>query len=295
LGAVDAHLALAGVVIDRNQLADVNAVFGRMEEIIEANPFALVYQVLFRLEKARAAAALGDFDDVFATLREAGTLVAHLPRSALRRLVDAAAARWHLQAGQARQAEELITALPEGSPAHTLLRARLDLARGRFGAVSARLRRASPATMRDQLTGELLLARAAIESGEDPRRHVRVAVQLAVPERLVRVFLDEGPAVARLARAAAEALETESGITLSVALGSPPRSRGVPRQPAAILTDRELLVLRFLPSHLTYAEIARECLMSVNTVKTHLKSIYAKLGVSSRAATVERARLLGLL
>ena len=149
--------------------------------------------------------------------------------------------------------------------------------------------------MRDQLTGELLLARAAIESGEDPRRHVRVAVQLAAPERLVRVFLDEGPAVARLARAAAESLGTESGTDLSVALGSPPRSRGVPRQPAAILTDRELLVLRFLPSHLTYAEIARECLMSVNTVKTHLKSIYAKLGVSSRAETVERARLLGLL
>ena len=50
-----------------------------------------------------------------------------------------------------------------------------------------------------------------------------------------------------------------------------------------ILTERELLVLRFLPSHLTNAEIARECLMSVNTVKAHLKNIYAKLGVSTRA------------
>ena len=62
-----------------------------------------------------------------------------------------------------------------------------------------------------------------------------------------------------------------------------------------ILTERELLVLRFLPSHLTNAEIAGECFMSVNTVKGHLKNIYAKLGVSSRAETVERARLLGLL
>ena len=43
------------------------------------------------------------------------------------------------------------------------------------------------------------------------------------------------------------------------------------------------------------AEIARECFMSVNTVKAHLKNIYAKLGVSTRAETVERARLLGLL
>ncbi len=62
-----------------------------------------------------------------------------------------------------------------------------------------------------------------------------------------------------------------------------------------MLTERELLMLRFLPSHLTNAEIGRECLMSVNTVKAHLKKIYAKLGVSTRAETVERARLLGLL
>ena len=65
--------------------------------------------------------------------------------------------------------------------------------------------------MRDQLTGELLLARAAIESGEDAAGHVMVAAGLAAPEHLVRVFLDEGPAVARLARAAAESLGTESG------------------------------------------------------------------------------------
>ena len=295
LGAVDAHLALAGVRIDRNELADAIAAFRCLDEILQANPFARVYQVLVQLEKARVAAALDDFDDVFAILREAGKVVAHLPRSALRCLVDAAAARWHLAAGQTRQAEGLIAALAEGSPAHTLLRARLDLACGRFDEVKARLGRASPGMMRDQVAGELLLARAAIESGDDAAAHVARAVGLAAPEHLVRVFLDEGPAVARLARAAAESLGTGSGASLSVALGSPPPSRGTPHQPAVILTERELLVLRFLPSHLSNAEIARECLMSVNTVKGHLKNIYAKLGVASRAATVERARLLGLL
>jgi ATP/maltotriose-dependent transcriptional regulator MalT len=295
-GAIDAHLALAGVRIDRNELADATAAFRLLAEVIEANPFALVYQVLARLEKARAAAALDDWDEVFATVREAGKLIDHLPRSALRCLVDAAAARWHLEAGQIRQAEDLIAALPDGSPAHTLLRARLDLACGRFDAVRARLGRASPGTMRDQLAGELLLARAALESGGDPGGHMTAAAAFAAPEHLVRVFLDEGPAVARLARAAAESLGTESGTSLSVALGSPPRrSHGTSRQPAVILTERELLVLRFLPSHLTNAEIASECFMSVNTVKAHLKNTYAKLGVSSRAETVERARLLGLL
>jgi LuxR family transcriptional regulator, maltose regulon positive regulatory protein len=295
-GAGDAYLALAGVRIDRNELADATVALRRVDEITQANLPNRVYHVLVRLEKARVAAALDDFDDAFATLREASTLIKHLPPSPLRYLVDAAAARWHLQAGHVRQAEELIATLPEGSPAHTLLAARLDLARGRFDAIRAGLGRANFATMRDRLAGELLLARAAIESGDDAAAHVTAAVGLAAPEHLVRVFLDEGSAVARLARAAADSLGTESGTHLAVALGSPPPPRGAPRQSAAILlTERELSALRFLPSRLTYAEIARECLMSVNTVKTHLKSLYAKLGVSTRAEAVERARLLGLL
>ena len=294
-GAVDAHLALAGVLIDRNELADVIATFQLLDQIIQANPFTRVYQVLLRLEKARVAAALNDFDEVFATVREAGKLIEHGPRSALRCIVDAVAGRWHLEAGETRQAEELIADLPDGSPAHTLLHARLDLACGRFDAVKTRLGQASPVTMRDRLAGELLLARAAIESGDDAGGHVMAAVGLAAPEHLVRVFLEEGATVARLARAAAESLGTESGTSLSVALGSPPRSRGTTRQPTPVLTDRELSVLRYLPSRFTNAEIAHECLMSVNTVKVHLKRIYAKLGVASRASAVERARLLGLL
>jgi LuxR family transcriptional regulator, maltose regulon positive regulatory protein len=295
LGAADARLALAGVHIDRNEIAAAIATLRGLDEILQANPFTLVYQVLVRLEKVRVAAALDDWDEVFATVREAGKLIDHVSRSPLRCLVDGAAARWHLEADQTRRAEELIATLPDDSPARTLLRARLDLVCGRFDAVRARLGRASPGTMRDQVAGELLLARAAIESGEDPVGHMMAAAWLAAPEHLVRVFLEEGPAVARLARAAAGSLGTESGTSLSVALGSPLPSRAAPRQPAVILTDRERVVLRFLPSHLTNAEIARECLMSVNTVKAHLKNIYAKLGVSSRAETVERAHLLGLL
>jgi hypothetical protein len=185
LGAVDAYLALAGVRIDRNEIADAIAAFRRLEEILQANPFARVYQVLLQLEKARVAAALDDWDDVFAAVREAGKLIAHLPRSALRRLVDAAAARWHLDAGETRQVEGLIAALPDDGPARTLLRARLDLACGRIEAVTARLGRASPGMMRDQLTGELLLARAATESGGDAAGHVMAAVGLAETDALV--------------------------------------------------------------------------------------------------------------
>jgi LuxR family maltose regulon positive regulatory protein len=295
LGAVDAFLARAGILIDRNELADVTATFRRLDQILQANPFARVYHVLLRLEQVRVAAALNDFDSVFATLREAGTIIEHLPRSALRHLVDAVAARWHLEAGEMRQAEDLIATLPADGSALMLLRARLDLAQGRFDALPARLERRNLTTMRDRLTGELLLARAAIESRDNAGEHVRRAVELAAPEHLVRVFLEEGAVVTRLARAAAESIGTEHGTSLAEALGAPPRSRGIASPSTAILTERELSVLRYLPSRLTNAEIARECFMSVNTVKAHLKKIYAKLGVSSRAETVEQASQLGLL
>src|SRR5271166_3311788 len=106
LGVVDAYLALAGTLIDHNELADATAMFQRLEELIQANPFAHVYKVLLRLETARVAAALDNLDEVFATLSEAALLIAHIPGSALGGLVNAAAARWHLEAGETGQAEE---------------------------------------------------------------------------------------------------------------------------------------------------------------------------------------------
>jgi LuxR family maltose regulon positive regulatory protein len=61
------------------------------------------------------------------------------------------------------------------------------------------------------------------------------------------------------------------------------------------LTERELAVLRRLPSSLSTAEIARTLYVSLNTVKTQIQSIYRKLGVNSRHEAVETARRLGLL
>jgi LuxR family maltose regulon positive regulatory protein len=61
------------------------------------------------------------------------------------------------------------------------------------------------------------------------------------------------------------------------------------------LTDRELAVLRHLPSMKSNQEIASEMYFSVNTIKTHLKSIYRKLGVNRRRDAVEEARARSLL
>ena len=67
-----------------------------------------------------------------------------------------------------------------------------------------------------------------------------------------------------------------------------------PRELAEPLNERELTVLRFLPTNLSAAEIGSELFLSVNTVKTHMRKLYAKLDVHTRAEAVERAAL-GLL
>jgi len=61
------------------------------------------------------------------------------------------------------------------------------------------------------------------------------------------------------------------------------------------LTDRELAVLRLLPGELSQREIAGALYVSINTVKSHVKSIYRKLGVETRAQAVSRAKDLGVL
>jgi LuxR family maltose regulon positive regulatory protein len=67
------------------------------------------------------------------------------------------------------------------------------------------------------------------------------------------------------------------------------------RDAAVLLSERELAILALLPSLMTAREIAAEFTVSVNTVKSHIRSIYGKLGVSSRREAVLRAQERGLL
>jgi LuxR family maltose regulon positive regulatory protein len=122
------------------------------------------------------------------------------------------------------------------------------------------------------------------------------ALRLAEPEGYVRVFVDEGPPMAELLQAAAERgiapgyiqrHLTDSGI----AEGGP-RTRQNLIEP---LSDRELEVLRLLATDLDGPEIAKQLMVSLNTTRTHTKSIYSKLGVNNRRAAVHRAEQLELL
>jgi LuxR family maltose regulon positive regulatory protein len=65
--------------------------------------------------------------------------------------------------------------------------------------------------------------------------------------------------------------------------------------PLEPLSDSEIRVLRYLPTNLTAPEIGRELYVSINTVRTHMRHLYEKLGTHTRADTVARGRALGLL
>jgi LuxR family maltose regulon positive regulatory protein len=65
--------------------------------------------------------------------------------------------------------------------------------------------------------------------------------------------------------------------------------------PSEELSRSEVRVLRYLPTNLTRSEIARELHVTVNTVNTHVRNIYSKLGTRDRSAAVRQARELRLL
>jgi LuxR family maltose regulon positive regulatory protein len=74
-----------------------------------------------------------------------------------------------------------------------------------------------------------------------------------------------------------------------------PAPAGPPPWPGEPLTRSESRVLRYLPTHLGTPEIAAELYLSANTVKTHLRHLYRKLGAHNRREAVQRARAIGLL
>ena len=121
------------------------------------------------------------------------------------------------------------------------------------------------------------------------------------PEGHVRLFLDEGPPMLELLHAAQRDRVVGHHARRVLALAGPARNRPAEAARPGIspladpLSERELQVLRLLDSELSGPEIARTLFISPNTLRTHTKHVFTKLGVSSRREAVARARERGLL
>jgi LuxR family maltose regulon positive regulatory protein len=122
------------------------------------------------------------------------------------------------------------------------------------------------------------------------------AMTLAEPEGYVRVFIDEGPPIASLLKAAAKQGTARNYVRrLLAAVGETGHNSPIEQALIEPLSERELDVLRLLGTDLDGPDIARELTVSLNTVRTHTKNIYAKLAVTNRRAAVRRAQELDLL
>ena len=122
------------------------------------------------------------------------------------------------------------------------------------------------------------------------------ALALGEPEGYVRVFLDEGPPMAALLQDAANrGIAPDYVRRLLTAAVRPEDYAGNQEALMEPLSDRELDVLRLLGTDLAGPEIARELVVSLSTVRSHTKAIYAKLGANNRRSAVTRAEELDLL
>jgi LuxR family maltose regulon positive regulatory protein len=122
------------------------------------------------------------------------------------------------------------------------------------------------------------------------------ALTLAEPEEYVRTFTDEGAPMTALLAAASQRGIVPGYVErlLDTLSGTPSRPTGGAGT-AEVLSDRERDVLRLLATDLGGPDIARELVLSLNTVRTHTKNIYTKLGVNNRRAAIRRATELDLL
>jgi LuxR family maltose regulon positive regulatory protein len=141
------------------------------------------------------------------------------------------------------------------------------------------------------------IARDALGDPSAAGRAVERALDLAEADGALSWFLLH-PATGLLARQARQGTAHAALVAeiLGLLSGNAPAPRAGGRRPLLDpLSKSELRVLRYLPTHLSAPEIAGELYVSPTTVKTHLRNLYAKLGVHSRTDAVEAARALGLL
>lgn len=293
-GAVrDADRVLGGIAAEHGDLVGAEQhLRGAVQSAVEQGwPVIAAY---IQLDLVPVRAASGGPTAGLAALEEARDLAAQgLPGPQFLARLDAAEARLRLALGEVDRAEALVERSPPGVE-RQLLEVRLALAHQDLDRAHALLTSVTSQHRRDRIVVHLLAARLAAAAGRagERDRELLVAAGLATPERCGRIVVDEAPdLVERLRQLADEHRDLSPLLAAIEAFGD----AAAPGPGADVLTERESSVLRYLMSSLTISEIAGELDISVNTLKTHVRSLYRKLGARSRPEAVAAGRRAGLL
>ncbi|WP_373464337.1 LuxR C-terminal-related transcriptional regulator [Streptomyces sp. V4I2] len=294
------QLVLAAVAVDRHELARAHALLdetarlpsGTRDPVMAAGRALATARLLLVRGKARAAVEAAD--------PAVAAAVASPWAAGYEALVASAA---HLAEGRPDEAVEVLQGVSGDQPACAVEAAAIHVAAGRAGAAIDLLDsirtggRAGPAVT---VRAALVRAQAAEQAGDTAtaRKLVAHALLDARRERLRRPFLDAGAWIRPLL--ATPPLHELAADWLTPGLprhGEQPRPKSSLSPPlvAVELSGRERDVLERLARMMSTEEVAADLYVSVNTVKTHLKSVYRKLAVNRRGDAVRRARDLRLL
>lgn len=258
-----------------------------------------VFEYLAQLDRARIWAAAGNPDEALASLPAARAAL-RSDRSVLLVLSLELEARLRLALGDRRGAASLAERLPDDR--RIVVSAMIALAAGEPGDAEQLVRAlaAPAATVRATLETRLLRASVALlQDSHQAARLVRDALALTGRHGFVQTVLDTAPQLVQHLISDSDHYPDTDNLAALVNAGLQARQPTVAHSGTGglpdPLTDAEIRVLEKLPRRLSYADIADELHVSLNTVKTHLRHTYMKLGVSSRSAAVKRATSLGFL
>jgi LuxR family maltose regulon positive regulatory protein len=303
-----AYCALAAVCIQRAQLDEAERLIGQASAAVRdtgERPLLAVHalnRVQLLSDRGEHAGAL---DLLHAMREQLGDWPLPAP---LRDLLTAQEGLLHAATGEPAAGRALLERASTGSLAVANALARLDLLDDE--ATAARITLAPHLDALDTGDGVSLPVRAegwlldalaldALAEHDTAARSLERALDLAEPAGLRRMIVAHGGAIGPLLRRhirhdtahpamVGDLLET-------IERGGRPARRPVPTVLAEPLTEREQAILGYLPSLMSNQEIAGALMISVNTVKTHLKAIYRKLDAPGRREAVQRARELALI
>jgi LuxR family maltose regulon positive regulatory protein len=301
-----AELALAGVRYHRNDLGAAAEAVERAAGMTTARSdrtvaLAAALAEVWLLVCLGHEEAVDGLGSLRAALRELGKPQSSFLDGAARRLE----ARLLIAAGEPEAALDIFERRRVGRPTaeDAVMLARLRLANDDpVGAARIRLRELGEGAGELRLPARIeawlldAMIRSELAEHDRARHSLERALDLAAPEGFRRVFVEAGdPARVLLARHLEEGAAHPGLPDLLETLGRLAVGASGADGPVEPLSERERIVLRYLSSMLSASEIAAELYVSVNTVKTHVRSIYRKLDTNRRRDAVRRAKEMQLL
>ncbi|TCC49551.1 LuxR family transcriptional regulator [Kribbella pittospori] len=292
-----AYITLAGALSWTGDFDQAEGWLGRARDAVSAGGEPGT-QLLLHLASATLSAGRGRYEDALTAL-VAATEVRMTGRHALMSRILGWMVEMRVRLGQLDKARATLAAVDERLVPTAEIRnavAVLRLAEQRPDAARAELRPVlagtAPRNPRLSLIEAYLLdaqASLALGDGDAARTATERALHLAEPDRIILPFVmtDSAPLLAGLPSHST----THAALMTEIIDATSADPVGL----VDALSRTELRVLRYLPTNLTRPEIAAKLSVSLNTVNTHVRHIYTKLGATDRSTAVQRARELRLL